>query len=127
MGVVADTISLEEVNAMARSLLTFASDMGSEQQMLDLAAQPDQEGLWARPGPTRATSVVACVPAYVTSSGEGIAAGGAHLDQVGVEKGEQGGVGRSMGFCGHLIADTIKSSSLRQPHLPSPHTPPLIL
>lgn len=53
MGVVADTLTLEEVNAVARSLLTFASDVGAEQQMLDLAAQPDQEGLWARPGPTR--------------------------------------------------------------------------
>jgi hypothetical protein len=83
MGVVAETITLDVVNAVARSLLTFASDMGSEQDMLDLAAQPDQEGLWARPGPTRATSVVACVPAYVTATGEGIA-GGAHLDQVGV-------------------------------------------
>jgi hypothetical protein len=53
MGVVADTLTLEEVNAAARSLLTFASDVGREADMLGLAAQPDQEGLWARPGPTR--------------------------------------------------------------------------
>jgi hypothetical protein len=53
MGVVADTLTLEEVNAAARSLLTFASDVGREADMLELAEQPDQEGLWARPGPTR--------------------------------------------------------------------------
>lgn len=82
MGVVADLISLEEVNAVARSMLSFSSDIGREQDLLDLASQPDQEGLWSRPGPTRATSVVACVPAYVSSTGDGVALGGAHLDQV---------------------------------------------
>jgi hypothetical protein len=30
----------------------------------------------------RATSVVACVPAYVSNTGEGFTVGGAHLDQV---------------------------------------------
>lgn len=53
MGAVAQFISVEEVNAVARSLLTFASDVGREAEVLELAGQPDQEGLWARPGPTR--------------------------------------------------------------------------
>lgn len=53
MGVCAEHITLEEVNAVARSLLTFASDVGREEEVLALAAQPDQQGLWARTGPTR--------------------------------------------------------------------------
>lgn len=53
MGAVAQFITVEEVNAVARSLLTFASDVGCEAEVLQLADQPDQEGLWARPGPTR--------------------------------------------------------------------------
>jgi hypothetical protein len=53
MEAVAATISLEDVNAAARSLCTFASDVGREAEVLALAAQPDQAGLWCRPGPTR--------------------------------------------------------------------------
>lgn len=53
MQTVAATIKLEEVNALAASLLTFASDIGREAEMLELATQPDQQGKWARPGPTR--------------------------------------------------------------------------
>lgn len=53
MGVCAEAITLEDVNAVARSVLTFGSDVGREEEVLALAAQPDQEGLWARPGPTR--------------------------------------------------------------------------
>jgi hypothetical protein len=52
MAVAAD-IKLEEVNAVAASLLTFASDVGREGEMLDLAAEPGQADKWARPGPTR--------------------------------------------------------------------------
>jgi hypothetical protein len=52
MAVAAD-IKLEEVNAVAASLLTFASDVGREGEMLQLAAEQGQEGKWARPGPTR--------------------------------------------------------------------------
>lgn len=50
---VADTIKLDEVNALAASMLTFASDVSCEADMLELAAQPDQQGKWAGPGPTR--------------------------------------------------------------------------
>eukprot|EP00882_Tetradesmus_deserticola_P033120 GHRQ01037803.1.p1 GENE.GHRQ01037803.1~~GHRQ01037803.1.p1 ORF type:complete len:127 (-),score=25.15 GHRQ01037803.1:296-676(-) len=58
MVAVAADIKLEEVNAVAASLLTFASDVGREAEMLELAAEPGQEGKWARPGPTRcATSL----------------------------------------------------------------------
>lgn len=47
----ADTITLEDVNALARSLLTFASDYGREGEVLAEAAE--QPELWAEPGPTR--------------------------------------------------------------------------
>jgi hypothetical protein len=48
---VADTITLDDVNAVARSFLTFASDYGAEREMLDLAGK--ESGKWAEPGPSR--------------------------------------------------------------------------
>jgi len=53
MQAVAATIKLEDVNAVAASLLTFASDVGRERELLQLAAKPEEQGKWARPGPTR--------------------------------------------------------------------------
>lgn len=53
MQLVGKTIRLDEVNALAASMLTFASDVGREAHMLELAAQPGQEGQFAGPGPTR--------------------------------------------------------------------------
>lgn len=50
---VASTIQLDEVNALAASMLTFASDVGREADMLELAAQQEQHSNWAGPGPTR--------------------------------------------------------------------------
>uniref|UniRef100_A0A383WE33 Peptidase M16 N-terminal domain-containing protein n=1 Tax=Tetradesmus obliquus TaxID=3088 RepID=A0A383WE33_TETOB len=100
MAVAAD-IKLEEVNAVAASLLTFASDVGREADMLAEAAQPGQEGKWARPGPTRATSVVACIPAYVSAAGDVVSVGG------GMGHGRGG-----MGASGHLDADAINLEEL---------------
>jgi hypothetical protein len=53
MELVADTISLADMNALAASLMSFMSDIGREAELLELAAQPDQADKWARPGPTR--------------------------------------------------------------------------
>lgn len=41
-----------------------------------LAEASAQPGQWAYLGPTRATSIVACVPAYMDASGASISAGG---------------------------------------------------
>ncbi|CAD7695599.1 unnamed protein product [Ostreobium quekettii] len=63
----AEHIKLEEVNGLARSLLSFASDYGREREVLaEAALNPDE---WVHPGPTRATSIVACVPAFMDASG----------------------------------------------------------
>ncbi len=43
------------------------------QVLAEASAQPGQ---WAYLGPTRATSIVACVPAYMDASGASISAGG---------------------------------------------------
>jgi hypothetical protein len=48
---VADTITLDDVNAVARSFLTFASDYGAERDVLARAGE--EAGLWAEPGPSR--------------------------------------------------------------------------
>lgn len=100
MVAVADTVTLEEVNALARSMLTFSSDYGHEGEVLaEASAQPGQ---WAYLGPTRATSIVACVPAYMDASGASISAGGS------------AGRGGSLGAAGHLDADAIDLEQLEE-------------
>ena len=70
---VADSVTLEDVNAAAASLLAFASHFGAEADALAAAASLPEA--WATPpGPTRATAVVACVPAFADPSG--LSAGG---------------------------------------------------
>eukprot|EP00884_Botryococcus_braunii_P007566 jgi/Botrbrau1/16810/Bobra.150_2s0037.1 len=70
---VADTVTLDEVNSIARSLLSFASHYRREEEALaEAAADPET---WAPPGPTRATSIVACLPAFTDTSG--LSTGGA--------------------------------------------------
>lgn len=71
----ADTITSAEVNRLARSLLSFASHYRAESQLAD-EYQQDQAG-WAEPGPTRATAIVACLPAFMDASGH--STGGAVL------------------------------------------------
>eukprot|EP00879_Flechtneria_rotunda_P011618 GHRR01012135.1.p1 GENE.GHRR01012135.1~~GHRR01012135.1.p1 ORF type:complete len:964 (+),score=341.69 GHRR01012135.1:177-3068(+) len=99
---VAATTTLEDVNALAASMLTFASDVGREEEMLEVAAQPETEGKFAKPGPTRATSIVACMPAYIDQYGDTVTVGG------GVMKHSSGGMGAS----GHLDADEINLEEL---------------
>lgn len=70
---VADTINAEEVNAVARSLLSFASHYGSEEELLkEWEADPSA---WAEPGPSVATAIVACVPAFMDASGHSTGGG----------------------------------------------------
>ena len=64
---VADSITLDEVNAIAASILSFASHYGKEKELVaDAKARPDK---WGPPGPTRATALVACIPMYTDTSG----------------------------------------------------------
>lgn len=49
-------------------MLTFASDFGNEAGALAAAAA--EPGAYIPSGPTRATSIVACLPAFVDASGE---------------------------------------------------------
>lgn len=64
----ADTITAAEVNALSRSLLSYVSHYRNEPELMREyeAAEP---GSWAEPGPTRATAIVACIPAFMDASG----------------------------------------------------------
>ncbi|GAX77204.1 hypothetical protein CEUSTIGMA_g4650.t1 [Chlamydomonas eustigma] len=101
MSMVADTITLEDLNAIARSMLSFASDFGTEAEVLE-AARLAPSDHFAHLGPTRATSLIACIPAYVDASGSSVAG--------------SGGSGRSgsMGAAGHIDADTIDLAELEK-------------
>ena len=66
----ANTITAEEVNREAASLLAFASYHGSEAEVLADAEQHPER--YSTIGPTRSTSVVACFPAFTDPSGESI-------------------------------------------------------
>jgi predicted Zn-dependent peptidase len=63
----ADTITPGEVNGLARSLLSYVSHYRNESALVK-EYEEDPEG-WAVPGPTAATSIVACVPAFMDASG----------------------------------------------------------
>ena len=64
----ADTITREEVNAAAASLLSYISHYADSEAAV--AAAGADPGAWAPPGPTRATSIVACIPAFTDPSGQ---------------------------------------------------------
>ncbi|GMH43786.1 hypothetical protein BSKO_11720 [Bryopsis sp. KO-2023] len=64
---VQDEITIENVNAMCRSMLSFTSDYGRETELLDEAEKTPED--WAEPGPTRATAIIACVPSFMDVSG----------------------------------------------------------
>ena len=64
----AHTITAEDVNREAASLLAFAAYYGKEAEVL--AEADANPGRFAEPGPTRATSIVACFPAFIDPSGE---------------------------------------------------------
>ena len=66
----AHTITIEDVNREAASLLAFASFYGNEAEaMQEFRDNPER---YSELGPSRATSVVACYPAYTDLSGESI-------------------------------------------------------
>lgn len=63
----ADTITPDEVSALCRSTLSFASHYGDEATLLkEYEADPSK---WAEPGPSIATAVVACIPTFMDASG----------------------------------------------------------
>ena len=63
----ADTITPEEVSAICKSILSFASHYGDEASLLqEYQADPSK---WATPGPSIATAVVACLPTFMDASG----------------------------------------------------------
>ena len=63
----ADSITLEEVNALAASYLAYISHYRAEAELLEAAARGERR--FAGPGPVRATSIVACLPAFTDPSG----------------------------------------------------------
>ena len=65
-----DTITIEDINKEAASLLSFASHYGTEGELLEEAAQEPER--FAPPGPTRTTAIVACFPAFTDPHGESI-------------------------------------------------------
>ena len=67
-----DSLTLDEVNAVAKSLLSFATNYRHEGQLLDSAAK--DPAAFAAPGPTRATAIIACIPAFTDSSGYNLCA-----------------------------------------------------
>lgn len=72
---IAQTITVEEMHALTRSMLTFGSDYGREAAILE-AYRNSEEGEWAEPGPAFATSILACVPEFVDASGNSL---GGHI------------------------------------------------
>ena len=66
----AQDVTLEEVNGLCRSLLSFASHYGREDELAEEARQQPEQ--WTQGPPTRATSIVACVPMHVDASGQSI-------------------------------------------------------
>ena len=70
---VAPTVTLDEVHAFARSFFSFVADYGREPEVAaDAAAVP---GKYCTLGPIRTTSIIACVPTFVTKDGEAIEGG----------------------------------------------------
>ena len=66
---VADSVSLEEVNAIGASVLSYISHYRNEDALLqEVGPDPVSKG-YAHPGPSRMTSIVACVPAFMDASG----------------------------------------------------------
>lgn len=80
----ADSITLDEVNAVCQSLLSFASHYGREDALAESWRSNPEE--W-RYEPTRTTSIIACVPAYMDASGSAHG-GGAGMSRGGVTTGQ---------------------------------------
>lgn len=67
---VADSITAQEVNAVAASVLSYISHYRNEEALLAEVGSDYTRNGYAEPGPTRMTSIVACVPAYMDASGQ---------------------------------------------------------
>ena len=52
------------------SVLSYISHYRSEAELLDEVGQDYAAKGYAQPGPTRMTSIVACVPAFMDASGQ---------------------------------------------------------
>lgn len=76
---VADSITLTEVNAVAASVLSYISHYRSEAALLEEVGPEAASTGYASPGPTRMTSIVACVPAFMDASGQSTGASPIHL------------------------------------------------
>ena len=87
-------VTPEAVNAIARSMFAFVASYGAEEEALAAAAA--DPAAYAPPGPTRPSSITACVPAFVQESGDAIDGGlsarpaaemttGGHLDGSGID------------------------------------------
>lgn len=63
----ADSITPEEVNALARSLLSYVSHFRNEAGLVH-EYENDPPTAWAAPGPTVATAIVACLPAFMDAA-----------------------------------------------------------
>jgi hypothetical protein len=98
---VAPTITLEEVHAICRSFFSFAADYSREiEAIADAAENP---GKYYPPGPVRTTSVIACVPSFVTESGDAI------------EGGVSARAGATMYMSGHLDGSEVDMDAVVQP------------
>jgi len=85
LGALAGSITLDEVNGVCKSLLSFSSYYGREGDLAEeWGAAP---GEWTSE-PTRTTSIIACVPAYMDASGEGLGGGGGMARGGGVSTGQ---------------------------------------
>ena len=65
----AETVTREEVNALAATYLSYISHYRAEEELL-AAAQKGEGEFVVPPGPVRMTSIVACLPAFTDPSGQ---------------------------------------------------------
>ena len=98
---VAGDITPDTVNRIARSMLSFIGAYNREPDMLQDADQ--NPGKYHHPGPTRCTSITACVPAFVQESGDAIEGGISSANR------------EAMNAGGHLDGDAVDVSSVTQP------------
>ena len=63
----ADAVSLEEINRLAKSVLSYVSHYGREGEAWDECGS--DPAAWGDTGPTYATAIVACIPAYMDEAG----------------------------------------------------------
>lgn len=98
---VAPTVTLDEVHAFARSFFSFVADYSRENSAAaDSEANPDK---YCSLGPIRTTSIIACVPTFVTKTGEAI------------EGGISARAGPSISTSGHLDGTNIDMDAVQQP------------